>query len=127
LKFKRELRVEDNADDREQRLARFFCHFCTPSPVAACPVPSYNLIEEMKFLKRNYGVDSIYFWDELQFVKKPWFEEFCRKLISEKVQLKWFCDARDLVREKDVPLLKLARKPGASGSRLVSTRGAMRF
>lgn len=91
----------------------FLCHFCTPSASGLRVRAVDNLIEEMKFLKRNYGIDSIYFWDELQFVKKSWFEELCRKLIQEKVELKWvFVTRATLVREKDIPLLKLAREAG---------------
>ncbi len=106
----------------------FLCQFCSPSANSLRIRSVSNVIEEMRFLKSNYGIDSIYFWDELQFVKKPWFEEFCRQMIIENIGLKWvFVTRATLVREKDIPLLKLARKAGCvriaigieSGSELI--------
>lgn len=91
----------------------YLCHFCTPSTNSLRIRSVDNVIEEMKILKNDYGADSIYFWDELQFVKKPWFEDLCRRMISDKLHLKWVIVTRaTLVREKDIPLLKLAREAG---------------
>lgn len=91
----------------------FLCHFCSPSTNRLRVRSVDNVIQEMKFLKINYGADSIYFWDELQFVRKPWFEELCRQMISERLNLKWvFVTRATLVREKDIPLLKFAREAG---------------
>src|SRR3990170_182560 len=91
----------------------FLCYFCSPSTNRLRVRSVDNVIEEMEFLKSNYGADSIYFWDELQFVRKPWFEDLCRQMISEKLNLKWvFVTRATLVREKDIPLLKFAREAG---------------
>jgi len=91
----------------------FLCHFCTPSTNSLRMRSVDNVIEEMKILKSNYGADSVYFWDELQFVKKPWFEDLCRQMILEKLNLKWvFVTRATLVREKDIPLLKFAHEAG---------------
>lgn len=91
----------------------FHCNFCSPSSNILRVRNVDNVIEEMKILKSNYGVDSIYFWDELQFARKPWFEELCRQMIAEKLNLNWvFVTRATLVREKDIPLLKFAREAG---------------
>jgi radical SAM superfamily enzyme YgiQ (UPF0313 family) len=91
----------------------FHCHFCSPSTNRLRIRSVDNVIEEMKFLKNSYGADSIYFWDELQFVRKPWFEDLCRQMILQKLNLKWiFVTRATLVREKDIPLLKFAREAG---------------
>lgn len=91
----------------------FLCHFCSPSTNQLRIRSVDNVIEEMILLKNNYGADSIYFWDELQFVRKPWFEDLCRQIITEKLNLKWiFVTRATLVREKDIPLLKFAREAG---------------
>jgi len=50
----------------------FLCHFCTPSDNSLRMRSVDSVIAEMQYLKRDYEVDSIYFWDELQFIKKPW-------------------------------------------------------
>jgi len=91
----------------------FLCHFCSPSTNRLRVRSVDNVIQEMKFLKSNYGADSIYFWDELQFVRKTWFEDLCRQIISKELNLKWvFVTRATLIREKDIPLLKFAREAG---------------
>jgi len=91
----------------------FLCHFCSPSSNRLRIRSIDNVVEEMKLLQGHYGVDAIYFWDELQFVNKAWFESLCTKLITENVNLKWtFVTRATLVNEKDILLLKLAKKAG---------------
>jgi len=93
----------------------FLCHFCTPSTSSLRIRSTDSVIEEFRFLKMQYGADSIYFWDELQFVKKPWFEELCQKLIKANLGMKWTMVTRaTLVRDEDMPLLRLARQAGCA-------------
>ena len=91
----------------------FHCSFCSPSTNKWRIRSVDSVIEEMKYLKSKYGIDSIYFWDELQFVDKPWIEDLCRLIIKHKLNLKWvFVTRATLVREKDISLLRFARQAG---------------
>ncbi len=92
----------------------FSCSFCYPSFGKAVRIRNEVLVvEEMLFLKNTYGIDSIYFCDEIQFLNKNWMERFCFLLIKERVNLKWACVSRaSLFKEKDIPLLELAKKAG---------------
>lgn len=92
----------------------FRCNFCYPN---FGHVVRYrdeeSVIEEMEYLVSVYHVDSINFWDEIQFLDKVWMERFCSKLINKKTGLKWSCASRaSLLERKDMPLLKLAKKAG---------------
>jgi len=92
----------------------FTCNFCYPNFGNLVRLRSEDaVIEEMKYLNKTYGVEAVYFWDEIQFLNKEWMESFCRKLSDQKVKLKWVCSSRaNLLREKDMPLLRLAKKAG---------------
>lgn len=51
-------------------------------------------IEEIKYLMKDYGIREISFWDD-QFVNdKAWIDEFCDRLINEKIDITWACLAR---------------------------------
>ena len=92
----------------------FSCDFCYPNFGNILRNRNVeSVIEEMEYLKLNYHIDSVYFWDEVQFLNKAWMEKFCAKLIDKKVSLKWSCVSRvSLFQKKDIPLLKLAKKAG---------------
>lgn len=69
-----------------------------------------KVIEEIKFLIEKYGVKNINFWDDLWGVKREWTEEFCRRIIKEKINITWSCERR--VDTVDFDILKLMKKAG---------------
>jgi anaerobic magnesium-protoporphyrin IX monomethyl ester cyclase len=92
----------------------FACNFCSPNFGRSVRIRNEELvIDEMLYLKTMYKIDSIYFWDEIQFLDKSWMDSFCKKLIEKKADLKWVFSSRaSLFNDKDVPLLKLMKKAG---------------
>ena len=69
-----------------------------------------NIVNEIKILKRDYGIKEISFYDDTFTVLRPVIQEFCRILLDEKLDLTWSCFSRvDCVDEE---LLRLMKKAG---------------
>lgn len=92
----------------------FACTFCYPNFGRTVRFRGEDqVISEMAYLGKDYNVEAVSFWDEIQFLNKEWMENFCRKLINIKMNMKWVCVSRaSLFQEKDIPLLRLAKKAG---------------
>ena len=48
-----------------------------------------NVIDEIKSLKNDYGVEEIHFEDENLCLRKDWTLEYCAKLLDQKVGVNW--------------------------------------
>lgn len=53
-----------------------------------------RVIEEIKYLIKNYQIDGLHFYDDTLTVNKPRIIELCNKMIEEKVNLPWACFTR---------------------------------
>jgi len=61
-----------------------------------------NVVEEIKQLQSKYGVNIIIFEDELFTANKSFVMDFCRKIKEQKIKLKWDCQSRVNIIEKDI-------------------------
>ncbi|MFC1623834.1 B12-binding domain-containing radical SAM protein [Candidatus Omnitrophota bacterium] len=86
------------------------------------------VIDEIKWLVKNYNINAFNLIDELPCADKKWMQDFCVSLLKNRIKLKWACQARiDQFSEKDNELLRLMKKSGLvrigfgleSGSRTV--------
>ncbi|MFC1674292.1 B12-binding domain-containing radical SAM protein [Candidatus Omnitrophota bacterium] len=72
--------------------------------------PIRSVIEEIKFLRDSYHIDSFYIMDDTFCIEKKRVEEFCSELKNERINLVWGSETRsNLV---DEPLLKQMKKTG---------------
>lgn len=69
-----------------------------------------NVIEEIKFLIRNYNVDALSVIDETFTLNKKRILEFCEALRNEKINISWSCYGR--VNLIDPNILKIMKKAG---------------
>lgn len=53
-----------------------------------------NIIEEIETLVQNYGIDGIFFVDDLFTSNKAWVIELCREMRRRDIQLTFACQAR---------------------------------
>ena len=53
-----------------------------------------SLIEELKMLKEEYGINAFGFLDDTFAVDKTWAANFCDELIAQNLDLKWQCNLR---------------------------------
>lgn len=91
----------------------FNCLFCASRNVwgKSYRVRSVDkVIEEIKFLIKQYGIRNINFWDDLWGLHRNWTKDFCQRMIDEKINISWSCERR--IDTVDLDILKLMKKAG---------------
>jgi anaerobic magnesium-protoporphyrin IX monomethyl ester cyclase len=72
-----------------------------------------RIIKDIKYLKSRCKFDCIYFMDDNFFVDVKRVEEFARKIIKEKLNIKWYADCRiDYLKRFSDDFIKLIYKSG---------------
>ncbi len=86
------------------------CSFCDHDFGLCYNIKSVDkLIDEIKFLKSEYNINKFEFIDEA--ISPKYMKDMAQKLLDEKIDVSYFCDAR-LEPEFTLPILKKARKSG---------------
>jgi radical SAM superfamily enzyme YgiQ (UPF0313 family) len=68
-----------------------------------------NTFEEIRHLIRDHDISFIFFYDDTFTLKRARVEEFCNRIISEKMPIKWSCLTRaDCLDEDLIALMKRA-------------------
>ena len=92
----------------------FGCNYCPYK--AAIPITRFreteSVIEEIRYLKKDFGVEGILFRDPIFSINKNRTSHLAERLIEEKFNLKWSCETR--VDCLNLPLLDLLKKSGLS-------------
>lgn len=69
-----------------------------------------SIINEIKYLKDNFNVSNLFFWDDSFTLKRKWAIELCEAMISQKFKISWWCNTRaDLI---NADILKMMKKAG---------------
>ena len=91
----------------------YSCIYCTVAGTKWKPRSSESILQELKYLKSEYKVNSVSFFDETFTMNRDRVLDICNTLISENVDIIWYCNTRvDLV---DKELLQLMRTAGCKG------------
>lgn len=70
---------------------------------------SDQIIDEILFLKRNFGINSLRFIDDTFTVHTKRVIEICQKIIDKNIKIEWTCLSRvDTLRPEMVPIMKKA-------------------
>lgn len=72
----------------------FRCNFCYRMDEGFRPRSSESIVEEIKMLKKNYGITYIAFADELLMSSKKRTIEICEAFLEEDLRIKWDCNGR---------------------------------
>ncbi|MDD4271834.1 MAG: radical SAM protein [Patescibacteria group bacterium] len=68
-----------------------------------------SILNEIKILKKNYGIKEVAFYDDTFTLFKDVVKEFCETVIKEKIDITWSCFTRvDCVDEAMLRLMKQA-------------------
>ena len=73
---------------------RFHCHKYRVRPID-------YVIQEIRFLYENYGLDGVYFSDECWYLKRELMREFCSRLREENLSILWGCELRFGIFDED--------------------------
>ena len=88
----------------------FQCTFCYRMDKGFRPRKNDSIIEEIEFLKHEYGITYIAFFDELLMSSEERTVSLCEDFIKAKLDIKWDCNGRLNYAKPDV--LKLMKKAG---------------
>ncbi len=88
----------------------FTCNFCYRMDKGFRPRSAEAIIEEIRYLKREYQIGYIAFSDELLMSSKKRTEELCRAFLDARLDIKWDCNGR--LNYADPDILKLMRQAG---------------
>jgi len=91
----------------------FNCTFCSNNKVFGRKIrfkSPEKVLEEIKYLKENFGTKELSFWDDTLTVNKNWITDLCNLMIKENLDITWTCCAR--VDTVDRELLNLMAKAG---------------
>ncbi|MBQ6118339.1 MAG: B12-binding domain-containing radical SAM protein, partial [Clostridia bacterium] len=68
--------------------------------------PNEQVIEEIRYLYEHYGLDGVYFSDEVWRTKRSDLQDFCRRMMEAKLPVQWGVDLRiGLFNEEDYRLM----------------------
>jgi len=75
-----------------------------------------SVMQEIRKLKELYGINYIYFWDELTFFSKKQTEELVDELLRQDLNIYWIASCRaGLLNESDGNLVKKIKDSGCIG------------
>lgn len=72
----------------------FTCNFCYRLDEGFRPRSNASIIEEIRLLKRDYGITYIAFSDELLMSSEARVTALCEDFIRENLEIKWDCNGR---------------------------------
>ena len=92
----------------------YHCTFCAVRSISGYKIRSHSvsyIIEEIKFLKSNFGIKEVCFIDDNFLVFKNLIIDLCEQIIKQKLDIKWSCFGirLDMIDEK---ILSLMEKSG---------------
>jgi anaerobic magnesium-protoporphyrin IX monomethyl ester cyclase len=88
----------------------FQCTFCYRMDKGFRPRSNDSIIEEIRFLKQEYGITYIAFFDELLMSSEERTVSLCEDFINSTLNIKWDCNGRLNYAKPEV--LKLMKKAG---------------
>jgi anaerobic magnesium-protoporphyrin IX monomethyl ester cyclase len=88
----------------------FKCNFCYRMDKGLRIRSNESIIEEISFLKKEYGITYIIFADELMMTSISRINNLCEDFIKKKIAVKWCCNGRLNYAKKDA--LRLMKTAG---------------
>jgi radical SAM superfamily enzyme YgiQ (UPF0313 family) len=87
----------------------FECTFCYRMDKGFRPRSNESIIEEIKLLKKNYGIKFIAFSDELLMSSVERVQSLCEDFLHENLDIKWDCNGRlNYAKSETLQLMKRA-------------------
>ena len=94
----------------------FNCSFCSVGSIWGKRYTYFSaerIIEEIKFLKKDYGASGIYFREDNFTINRKRLIRFCELMLAENINVPWACETR--VNSLDEEIVKLMARAGVCG------------
>lgn len=91
----------------------FKCSFCTVAGTEWKPRSADRIIEELRYLKRSYGLRTASFFDETFTLDRNRIMHLSKALVEEDLDINWYCNTRAHLVDRE--LLSIMRKAGCRG------------
>jgi radical SAM superfamily enzyme YgiQ (UPF0313 family) len=86
----------------------FSCTFCYNSIFHKGQRGDFSveyIINQIEYLKENYGVEYILFFEDNFTFNRKKLRVFCQSIIDRKIQIKWDCESRAELSQSDISLM----------------------
>jgi anaerobic magnesium-protoporphyrin IX monomethyl ester cyclase len=103
----------------------FNCTFCT---VAGTPWKfrsAGSVIKELRFLKKEYNIKLISFFDETFTVDRQRTLDICRSIVKDDIDIKWYCNTRANLLDEE--LIRTMASAGCRGISLGIESGSQKI
>ncbi len=89
------------------------CIYCTVARTKWKPRSAKSVLNELRYLKKNYNIKTVSFFDETFTINRERVIEIAEGIKNENLDIKWYCNTRaNLVDEK---LLHIMKEGGCRG------------
>jgi len=109
------------------------CIYCTVAGTLWKPRSAESVMKELRYLKQNYDIKLISFFDETFTIDKQRVLDICQAMTDEKLNIKWYCNTRaNLLDEELIIAMRRAGCRGMSigvesGSQLILNNASKRI
>ena len=88
------------------------CIYCTMAKTKWKARSARSVLGELRYLKQNYNIKTIMFFDEIFTIDKKRVEKITQGIVDEKLNIKWYCNSRiDFI---DKALLEKMKQAGCT-------------
>lgn len=91
----------------------YSCIFCTERNTRLKNRPAENILSELRYLKKTFGLKSVSFFDETFTINEKRVEAIAKGISDEKLDIVWYCNTRVNLVSKD--LLRIMYRGGCRG------------
>jgi radical SAM superfamily enzyme YgiQ (UPF0313 family) len=78
------------------------CIYCTMANSKWKPRSAESVMGELRYLKKNYNINTVMFFDETFTMDKKRVEKITQAMIDEKLNIKWYCNSRVDILDMDI-------------------------
>ncbi|VEN74499.1 B12-binding domain-containing radical SAM protein [Candidatus Desulfarcum epimagneticum] len=91
------------------RGCKFKCNFCYRMDEGYRPRKAGLIMQEIRYLQEEYGINHIEFMDELLMSSKERIIEICEAILKSGLKFKWYCNGRlNYARPEELKMMKRA-------------------
>lgn len=113
-----ELKAHKEASIIVSRGCCYKCNFCSMPIMFKGKIrwrSPKNVITEMRYLQKSYGINKFHFLDNLFFIDPDWTREFLSLIYKNKMKIEWRCITRaDIIEQMSLQLLSEAKIAGCT-------------